>query len=376
MTENIESDRLTQEDVARLLSDTSPDARTAASNKIARKYGSAALSDSERNIAEDIFRVLVKDVEVKVRQALAAHLKTSALLPHDVALSLAQDIEAVSLPMLKVSEVLTDEDLIAIVRGQNAAKQSAIAQRPTVSSQVSDALVDTGNEDAVARLVRNPGANISEAAYGRVVENYRESSAVTESLVRRSGLPPVISERLVAKISEGLHNYLASKQDVAPEVASDMVLQVRERALMSLLDSGSSDQELDNLVDQLQIKKGLTPSLLLRALCVGDINFVERALAKLTNLPLKNVRVLIHDKGGLGLESLYLRAKLPMSLFPAFRAAIALAVEAEYDGGSNDRERYVERMLERLLTRFPDPSTRINPSDLEFLISKLRQLAA
>lgn len=376
MTESIESERLTQEDVARLLTDTSPDARAETSIKIAHKYGSATLSDSERNIAEDIFRVLVKDVEVKVRQALSAHLKTSALLPHDVALSLAQDVEAVSLPMLKISEVLTDEDLIAIVRGESAAKQSAIAQRPNVSSQVSDALVDTGNEEAVARLVRNPGADISESAYDRVVENYQSSNAVTESLVRRPGLPPAVSERLVAKISEGLHNYLSSKQDVAPDVASDMVLQVRERALMSLLDFGSSDVELNNLIDQLHRKNGLTPSLLLRALCVGDTNFVERALAKLTKLPLKNVQVLIHDKGGLGLESLYMRAKLPMSLFPAFRAATALAVETEYDGGSNDRERYVERMLERLLTRFPDPSTRINPSDLEFLITKLRQLAA
>ena len=101
MTENIESDRLAKEDVARLLSDTSPDARTEASNKIAHKYGSAALSDSERNIAEEIFRVLVRDVEVRVRQALVAHLKSSALVPHDVAMSLAQDVEAVALPMLR-----------------------------------------------------------------------------------------------------------------------------------------------------------------------------------------------------------------------------------------------------------------------------------
>ena len=123
-------------------------------------------------------------------------------------------------------------------------------------------------------------------------------------------------------------------------------------------------------------KSGLTPSLLLRGLCVGDLDFFERAVAKMTGLPLQNVRLLIHDKGMLGLESLYLRAELPKALYPAFRAAIILAVETDYDGGNNDRERYVERMLERVLTRFPDPSKRISPSDLEFLITKLRQIAA
>ncbi len=145
---------------------------------------------------------------------------------------------------------------------------------------------------------------------------------------------------------------------------------------MSLLDHGSSDAELDNLIDQLHRKKGLTPSLLLRALCTGDLAFFERAISKLTGLPLKNAQLLIHDQGMLGLESLYLRAELPKALYPAFRAAIVLAVETDYDGGSNDRERYVERMLERVLTRFPDPSKRIRSSDLEFLIAKLRQIAA
>ena len=376
MTEEIETAQLSKADVERLLSDTSAEARIATSTKIASKYDSAALNQEERLIAEDIFRVLVQDVEVRVRQALSAHLKNSNLVPRDVALSLARDVEAVALPVLKVSEVLTDDDLISIVRSQNAAKQSAIAQRPQVSSQVSDALVDTGNEDAVARLVRNTGAEISEAAYGRVMDHYEGSDAVTQSLVRRPDLPPAVSERVVAAISDALHRYLVSKQEVSPDVASDLVLQVRERAIMSLLDYGSSEAELDHLVDQLHHKGELTPSLLLRALCVGDMSFFERGIAKLTRLPLANVRLLIHDKGQLGLESLYLRARLPKTLFPAFRAAIVLAIETDYDGGKNDRERYVERMLERVLTRFPDPSTRLSPSDLEFLITKLRQLAA
>lgn len=368
--------RLTKDDVNRLLTDPSPEARAATSTKLAQNFDAAKLSDEERQIAEDIFRILSKDAEIRVRQALSAHLRANPDLPRDVALTLARDVESVALPVLKASDVLTDEDLIAIVHGESAAKQTAIAQRPRVSEQVSDALVDTGNEDAVARLVRNEGARISEAAYGRVVENYSSSSAVTDSLTRRLDLPPAISARVVAAMSDRLHEYLIDEHDVSPDIASELILQVREQAIMSLLDYGSSDAELENLIDQLHRKNGLTPSLLLRALCTGDVAFFERSLAKLTGLPLQNVQLLIHDKGMLGLESLYLRAELPKALFPAFRAAIVLAIETDYDGGSNDRERYVEKMLERVLTRFPDPSKRISSSDIEFLIAKLRQIAA
>ena len=155
-----------------------------------------------------------------------------------------------------------------------------------------------------------------------------------------------------------------------------LILQTRERATMNLVEYGSSDSELDHLVEQLHRKDRLTASLLLRSLCVGDMNFFERAMTCLTGLPIGNVRILIHDKGMLGLEPLYLRANLPMTLFPAFRAAVHLVVETDYDGGHNDRERYIERLLERMLTQFNDPATRIAPNDIEYLMAKLRQIAA
>ncbi len=376
MTEKSKSKRLTQADVARLMSDSSPQIRAQTTAKIAAEFDAASLSEAERRIAEDIFRTLVKDTEVLVREALSAHLKSTLELPHDVAIALARDVDSVALPVLKFSEVLTDDDLIEIVRGQEPAKQVAIAQRPGVSEAVSDALVDTGNEAAVARLVGNEGAVLSEDALDRVIDNYNESTSVADSLVRRSNLPPAISERVVAALAERLQSYLVSKHDVSPDVASTLILQARERATATLIDYGSSEAELESLIEQLHRKERLTPSLLLRVLCVGDLNFFERAMSKLTELPLPNVRILIHDKGMLGLEPLYVRAGLPQGLFPAFRAAVSLVVETDYDGGPNDRQRYVERIMERMLTKFDDPAKRIAPGDIEYLMAKLRQLAA
>lgn len=376
MTEKPRPRSLTQADVTRLLSDSSPRTRARTTAKIAAEFDAAALSEAERRIAEDIFRTLVKDTEVLVREALAAHLKSTPELPHDVALALARDVDSVALPVLKFSEVLTDDDLIEIVRGQEPAKQVAIAQRTGVSEAVSDALVDTGNEVAVAHLVGNEGAALSEDAFERVIDNYNESTSVADSLARRPNLPPAISERVVSALSERLQAYLVAEHDVSPDIASTLILQARERATATLIDYGSNDADLESLIEQLDRKERLTPSLLLRVLCVGDLNFFERAMSKLTNLPLPNVRILIHDKGMLGLEPLYMRAGLPQGLYPAFRAAVSLVVETDYDGGPNDRRRYVERIMERMLTKFEDPTVCIAPDDIEYLMAKLRQLAA
>ncbi len=313
---------------------------------------------------------------MRVREALATHLKNSPDLPHDVAVALAKDVDSVSIPMLRYSEVLSDEDLIEIVRDQGEAKQVAIAQRSRVSSRLADALIDTGNEKAVARLVANEGARLSETALGRVMDEYQASQAVSDSLARRPNLPAAISAQLVEALTERLQDYLLSKHELSPDVASNLILQARERATVSLVEYGSTDMELENLVEQLYRRERLTPSLLLRALCVGDMGFFERGLARLAELPLHNARILIHDHGGLGLESIYMKANLPKRLYPAFRAGIELADETDYDGGLNDRQRFIEKLLERVLTQFEDPHSRLAEEDIEYLMGKLEQVAA
>lgn len=237
-------------------------------------------------------------------------------------------------------------------------------------------MIDTGNETAVARLVANEGADLTTQALSRVMTEYDASEAVSDSLVRRPNLPAAISEELVERVTERLEAFLVSTHEVSPDVASNLILQARERATMSLVDYGSTDIELENLVEQLHRKKRLTASLLLRALCMGDMGFFERAMARLAGVPLQNARILIHDQGDLGLDSIYLKANLPKRLFPAFRAAVELANETDYDGALNDRNRYLERMLERILTQFEDPGSQMAQEDLDYLLGKLDQVAA
>ena len=370
---------LSQEDVARLMADPSPDVRAQTTSKIAAQYDRKypRMTEAERKLAEEIFRRMARDAEILVREALAANLKSTPDLPHDLAVALAKDVDSVSLPILKYSEVLTDEDLIDIVRSENAAaKQVAIAQRASVSTAVADALIDTGNETAVARLVANEGAELSESALGRVITDYTGSEAVAESMARRPSLPPAISEHLVSAMAKKLEGYLVSKHDLPADAAANLILQTRERATISLLSRGATGADLEELVFQIHVNGRLTPTLIIRALCVGDMAFFEAAVARLSGVPLKNAQKLIHDGGDLGLRSIYEKAGMPERLFSAVRAAVQIFAEGEYDGGRNDRERFVTRIIERLLTQFEDPASKMTQDDIDYLMNKLRQLAA
>jgi uncharacterized protein (DUF2336 family) len=120
----------------------------------------------------------------------------------------------------------------------------------------------------------------------------------------------------------------------------------------------------------------LTPTLIIRALCVGDMAFFEAAVARLAHVPLSNAQKLIHEGGDLGLRSIYDRAGMPERLYSVVRAAVQILAEEDYDGGRNDRERFASRIIERLLTQFEDPASKLTQDDIDYLMNKLRQLAA
>jgi uncharacterized protein (DUF2336 family) len=363
---------LTEADVTRLLHDPSPETRAETAEKIAVSFERAKLNETERRIATDIFRVMARDVAVHVRETLSRNLKASDDLPHDLALVLARDVESVALPILEHSAVLTDEDLVDIVRGSSAEKQAAIARRASISAPVADALIDSRNESAVAHLVENAGAELSEKALQRVLDSYGEEDSVKGSMARRAKLPITVAERLVVMVSDNLRDYLVTHHELSPALATDLILESRERATVGLLPPAAEAPDIEKLVRQLKANGRLTPSIVLRALCVGDLAFFEASLAVLAKTPIVNAHTLIHDPGSLGLKSLYLRANLPERMYPAFRVAVDVARETEYDGGERDRERYVSRMIERILTQYEN----VGFDNLDYLLKKLKQLAA
>jgi uncharacterized protein (DUF2336 family) len=364
---------LSQEDVQLLLTDPSGQVRVETATKIATSYGEGKLTEAERKLAEEIFAVMVQDAEVRVRETLASHLKESLTVPHDVALSLAKDVESVSLPVLRSSEVLTDADLVTIIGNAGSAKQVAVAGRSVVSDQVSSALVESGSEEAVTTLVSNEGAVLSEVTLQKAVDTFGDKEPLQTAMVKRPGLPITVSERLVTLVSEHLRDELVTRQELSSSLATDLLLQTRERATINL-SSGSSEDELVNLVHHMNENDRLTASIVLRALCMGDLAFFEAALAELSGVSLKNSRTLIHDPGQLGLKRLYDKAGLPSAQFTAVRAAIDATRETEYDGGENDRERYSRRIIERILTQYGDLGVEFEADDLEYLLNKMSDL--
>ncbi|MEQ9447553.1 MAG: DUF2336 domain-containing protein, partial [Rhodospirillaceae bacterium] len=200
-----------------------------------------------------------------------------------------------------------------------------------------------GTEQVVAKLLANAGAEFAEPTLHRVVDKYGDRESVQDRLVHREVLPVTVAERLVTHVAEHLQSYILSKHKVSEEVALDLVLQSRERATLGLA-MGVSDEGLTALVRQLGENERLTPSLVLRAICTGNLRFFEHALAALSGIPIGNARTLIHDPGQRGFETIWEKAKLPKSHLSGAHVALKVVEQTELDGRPHDPERYSRRI--------------------------------
>lgn len=357
---------LSPEDVARLLQEPSPSVRAEVAGKVAGQIDNPRLSPEELRLAQDIAGLLARDVALAVRRALSESLRRARRLPRDVALRLAADVDAVALPVLADSPVLTGDDLVQILRQGSPRKQETIAARPNLAEPVCDAVADYAGEPAVVALMRNRTARLSSRSLHRAMDRFPGSQAVQESMVHRASLPVDIAERLVTVISDHMRDYLVSHHALPATTATDIVLRGRERALLHL-SQGARQEELVRLLRQMHRNRRLTPTLAVRAVCSGDVAFFTTALAVMAGVPPANAELLVSDAGGRGLVSLCEKAGLPAHLLSVVRTAVEVVRGTCLDGGERDLERFRARVIGRVLTQCEE----LDPEDLDYLVERM-----
>jgi uncharacterized protein (DUF2336 family) len=358
---------LTDGDIRTLIKGPTEEDRAQAAHKICRCIDDAALSAEERAHAEGIIAIMAQDAAVLVRRALSVALKNSPKLPRDIANKLAHDIETIALPIILNSPVLTDADLVEIVCVSPPAKQIAVAGRETLSTTVTGAIAQYAVGEAVQRALANDNADFDEAGLETTIDRFAGVSSITATMVRRDSLPLGVTEKLITLVTGEVFDHLVNHHELPPQIAIDLALGARERATLDIVEQAGHQRDVGRFVQQLNLNGRLTPSLLMRGLCLGHIEFVEHAIAELAGLSHHRTWLLVHDSGPLGLKAAFDRAGLPPRLFPSFRAAIEVYHSIEREGASVDRMSFRKRMLERTLTLFQS----VPKDDLDYLLEKL-----
>jgi uncharacterized protein (DUF2336 family) len=344
--------------------------RAEATSALARAFLYSDLSPDDRGAAEGAMLMLLDDPSPLVRRALADALAASPDAPPAIVFALAADQPNIAAPVLALSPLFIDADLVDAVATGGPAVQAAIASRAELPRSVGAAIAEVGTAESCLILVENNDAALAPLSADRIVERFGHLAVIREALLARHDLPVATRQTLVIKLSETLAGFVAGRQWLAPDHAERIAREACEKATVAI----AADSEISDvrpLIRHLRATGQLTAGLILRALLSGNVALFEEALAELADLPLPRVCGLVHDGSTAGVRALFDRAGLPSSTFPAFKEAIQAMREGGFVSEPGDAARLKRRMIERVLTACEDQDL----GDLEPLLTLLRRFA-
>ncbi len=197
-------------DLIALAEEDSSEKRRALLRELTEHFFGSVRTPAEDKLYDAVLVKLADDMEAAVRAELSARFANAPDAPHTLIRRLANDEAAVAGAVLAASPVLTDEDLLGVVRRHGQDHLRAVSARPSVSEAVSEVIVERGDDETLGTLLRNEGARLSRRASEAAVERAKTNPALHEATVSRASLPAdllndmyfVVEARLRARILE------------------------------------------------------------------------------------------------------------------------------------------------------------------------------
>src|SRR5216684_1923182 len=166
-------------------------------------------SDDEIWIFGEVIGRLADEIEVAARAQLAKRLADFDNAPINIIHKLAFDDSIdVAGPVLRESEQLDDNALIANATTKSQSHLLAISQRKSIGETVTDVLVARGDQDVVNSVASNAGARFSDFGFLHMVKRAEGDSILAEQLGLRGDIPRRVFQQLIAKASEDVKKRL------------------------------------------------------------------------------------------------------------------------------------------------------------------------
>jgi len=187
---------------------------TAESRKRALRHATDLLiagrySDEEIWVFGEVIGRIADEIEVAARAQIAKRLANFDSAPINIIHKLAfDDSIEVAGPVLRDSERLDDNALVANAQTKSQSHLLAISKRKSIEKTVTDVLVTRGNQEVVKSVASNAGARFSEFGFLHLIKRAEGDSILADQLGLRKDIPRRLFQQLIAKASDDVRKRL------------------------------------------------------------------------------------------------------------------------------------------------------------------------
>ena len=302
--------------------------------EVAHKLGrllpdiSADQQDKLSKMALDILDTLARDQMRDVRAIVSDEIKHARNVPKNVVRRLMEDAESVvSAPVLEYSPLLSDKDLLEIVAlGIESGAMTSIAKRKELPQEVVDAIIESGDENAIPALLENKSAKISEKTIDMIAIEAEGHEEWHPPLVDRGNLPVRTLRRIASFVSAALFERLIENNDVEEKAVDEMRMEVRKRIDSNELLDTETDTAREKAMERAEklFRQGkLTEDVVKKAIDVNDSHFTRYAISHMSGLPSEVVTKMLGSGSGKAVTSLCWKAGMTMRIAVQLQRKVA-----------------------------------------------------
>lgn len=258
------------------------------------------LSAEQVAVFDDIINKLIGRLETCVLAELSQRLASSSNGPPQAVRQLAShESMDVAGPVLAHSNCLTDDHLIAIAESKSQPHLGKIAERVELSSEVTDVLVDRGDQDVVRKVAANTGARFSSLGMSCMAMRAEGDDELIEAISRRTDVPSLIFTQLLSYATDQTRNRLLATRPHNAHLVSQVLGEVSADAarLAATAKDWPAAQRLVNVFGQ---DTDLTRTKVLEFADGNQVTELIAALSVLSGVPVHLVGRLICDQNGFG----------------------------------------------------------------------------
>ncbi|MGF1462085.1 MAG: DUF2336 domain-containing protein [Maricaulaceae bacterium] len=234
---------------------------------------------------------LSKEMEAQVRRELSERFAETHDAPAMFLNRLANDEAAVAQPVLEKNKGFSDNDLIAIAKERGQGHLKAISKREEVSEAVADAIVERADDDTLATLVSNDGAQLSRQAMETAVDRAQNNTLLHKPIVQRKSIEADLLNEMYMVVEQRLRDEILDRNSkLDPEELNQALTNSREALALR---HGLLPEDYDAARSRVRVLKSehrLKPEILPRLLRQKETTQFWLAFAELTGLDFATAR--------------------------------------------------------------------------------------
>jgi uncharacterized protein (DUF2336 family) len=178
-----------------------PSRRAEAARQLSELFlqGAANFRPDHVDLFDGVLTSLVPHAEPAARIDLAERLSLLANAPRHLVGQLAhEDDIAIAGPLLRRSPVIGDQVLVEIANAKGQGHLLAMAERPRLTTELTDVLVRRGDRDVIRCAAGNAGAAFSDSGFSTLIQRAGQDGVLTLKIGRRDDLPAEHLKSLLA----------------------------------------------------------------------------------------------------------------------------------------------------------------------------------